>query len=101
DATITIRWAPGHIGISGNERADEEAKKAAQAMDSSHPDDVPPELRGDLPWSKSAIRQAFNAELKADVARDWRKSTRYTRTMQYDAKLTKGSYIELAEELPR
>ncbi|KAJ7639654.1 hypothetical protein DFH06DRAFT_919984, partial [Mycena polygramma] len=30
DATITIRWAPGHIGISGNERADEEAKKAAQ-----------------------------------------------------------------------
>lgn len=25
-ATVTIRWAPGHMGIEGNERADEEAK---------------------------------------------------------------------------
>ncbi|KAJ7140068.1 hypothetical protein C8R43DRAFT_893012, partial [Mycena crocata] len=26
---LTIRWAPGHKDITGNERADEEAKKAA------------------------------------------------------------------------
>ncbi|KAJ6510340.1 hypothetical protein C8R45DRAFT_766627, partial [Mycena sanguinolenta] len=29
-AEITIRWSPGHVGITGNERADEEARRAAQ-----------------------------------------------------------------------
>ncbi|KAJ7655712.1 hypothetical protein DFH06DRAFT_903590, partial [Mycena polygramma] len=98
---ITVRWAPGHIGIAGNERADEEAKKAAQGKDSSNLEEIPPELHGELPWSKSAVRQAFNAGLKADVARDWMETTCYTRTMQYDPKLTKGSYIDAAEKLPR
>ncbi|KAF7333334.1 RNase H domain-containing protein [Mycena venus] len=96
---VNIRWAPGHVDIEGNERADEEAKKAAQDGDSS--EHLPEPLRGRLPWSKSAARQAFNAELKATVTREWGRSTRYTRTMQYDAKLTNGSYIALAERLPR
>ncbi|KAJ7138708.1 hypothetical protein C8R43DRAFT_861297, partial [Mycena crocata] len=29
EIVLTIRWAPGHKDIKGNERADEEAKKAA------------------------------------------------------------------------
>ncbi|KAJ7138519.1 hypothetical protein C8R43DRAFT_824640, partial [Mycena crocata] len=30
EISLTIRWAPGHKDIKGNERADEEAKKAAK-----------------------------------------------------------------------
>lgn len=56
EAEITIRWAPGHVDIAGNERADEEAKKAAQHQDSSGLDLIPRVLQRKLPWSKSAVR---------------------------------------------
>ncbi|KAJ7034147.1 hypothetical protein C8F04DRAFT_956737, partial [Mycena alexandri] len=64
EAMVTVRWAPGHVGIVGNERADEEAKKAAINWSSSLSGDFPRAFRGELPWSKSAVRQDFNAELK-------------------------------------
>ncbi|KAJ7897962.1 ribonuclease H-like domain-containing protein [Mycena olivaceomarginata] len=50
-AVVTIRWAPGHIGILGNERADEEAKRAAQREDSTSQMAIPKIFRGDLPPS--------------------------------------------------
>jgi ribonuclease HI len=78
DAEVKIRWAPGHVGIAGNERADVEAKTAAQQVSSSNPDELPPSLWGVLPRSQSAARQTFNVELKVAVARDWEKSPQYT-----------------------
>ncbi|KAJ7163345.1 hypothetical protein C8R46DRAFT_832771, partial [Mycena filopes] len=69
NAQVTVRWAPGHVGIIGNERADEEAKRAAQQQDSSPLGSIPLPLHGTLPWSKSAVRQRLNAELKRAVER--------------------------------
>ncbi|KAJ7175592.1 hypothetical protein C8R46DRAFT_890437, partial [Mycena filopes] len=54
---VTVRWAPGHVRIAGNKRADEEAKRAAQSGISSLSADIPRLLRNTLPWSKSAVRQ--------------------------------------------
>ncbi|KAJ7147276.1 hypothetical protein C8R46DRAFT_870522, partial [Mycena filopes] len=92
-----VRWAPGHVGIIGNERADEEAKRAAQQQDSSPLGSIPLPLHGTLPWSKSAVRQRLNAELKRAVERQWQRSLRYARTMQYDPRLLKGSYLAIAD----
>jgi hypothetical protein len=74
EAPITIRWTPGHVGIMGNERADEEARHTAQAQDSSDRRGIPPSLHGDLPWSRSAVQQSLNAARKADYEKQWRAS---------------------------
>ncbi|KAJ7606520.1 hypothetical protein FB45DRAFT_685174, partial [Roridomyces roridus] len=99
-AKLTIRWAPGHRDIPGNERADVEAKRAAQDRLSSSRD-LAPTLQRPLPFSKSAVRQAYNGELKAIVLDKWKRSRRYERTAQYDRRLHKGSYLALTEKLPR
>jgi ribonuclease HI len=100
-AHIVVRWAPGHVGIAGNERADEEARRAAQGKDSSDQRDIPLSLRGQLPWSCSAMRQYLNARRKGKVEEQWRASSRYASTMQYDDHLLKGTYLDLADNLPR
>ncbi|KAJ7877593.1 hypothetical protein B0H14DRAFT_3782792 [Mycena olivaceomarginata] len=91
----------GTVGITGNERADGEARQAAQDQDSSNQRDIPPSLHGVLPWSRSAVRQSLNAARKTDYEKVWKGSARCTRTIQYDAHLLKGSYIDLADTLPR
>jgi ribonuclease HI len=101
DARVTVKWAPGHVGIAGNERADVEAKRAAQDRDSSAKRGLPPRIRGALPWSRSATKQHLVAELKDAVRRKWESSKRYERTMQYDTKLLKGSYLDTVDCLPR
>jgi ribonuclease HI len=57
-----MRWIPGHEAIEGNERADEEAKKAAKG-DTSHKWEIPIECRGIMPTSRAAEVQRHNAKL--------------------------------------
>jgi ribonuclease HI len=100
NAKLTIRWSPGHEGTVGNERADEEAKRAAHRR-TTPIDGIPEAFRPDLPISKAAARQKLNAQRKSRVEAAWRTSPRYKQTMQYDRNITKGSYLALDASLPR
>ncbi|KAJ7146803.1 hypothetical protein C8R44DRAFT_550782, partial [Mycena epipterygia] len=94
---LTIRWAPGHRDIVGNERADIEAKRAAQEG-SSESTSIPLSYRDRiLPWSRSARKQQFNAQLKRHVAAEWRKSPRRHRIKRYDPSFPSAKYLRLAE----
>ena len=61
-----MRWVPGHKGLEGNERADAEAKKAAEG-NTSEETDIPIKLRGLLPKSRAAEIQQYQRELKTKV----------------------------------
>ncbi|EDR00811.1 uncharacterized protein LACBIDRAFT_313006 [Laccaria bicolor S238N-H82] len=52
---FTLRWVAVHKGVTGNERVDKEAKRAAQG-DSSTQEELPPILRKHLPYSASAVK---------------------------------------------
>ena len=76
---LTFRWSAGHVGIAGNEDADELAKSAVDS-ESSETRDLPPYLRKTLGHSRSALRQAHNEKLKKRWVKSWTRSPRYQRS---------------------
>ena len=73
---LTIRWTAGHIGIKGNEKADQEAKRATDGH-SSNAKDLPKYMRKKIKHNISALRQANNKKLKDAWKKDWNKSKRF------------------------
>ena len=64
-----LRWTPGHEGILGNERANEEAKRVAKG-ESSDKRLFPRGCREDLLQSQSAAQQTHAKKTK-DKAKKW------------------------------
>ncbi|KAJ3832067.1 hypothetical protein F5878DRAFT_513758, partial [Lentinula raphanica] len=100
---VTISWVPGHLGIEGNERADQEAKRAAETR-SSRKAELPRCLRKALPHSQTAAIRTFRKRLERHHDKKWRKSPRYDAFQRIDpGRATEVSrrYWKLARWLPR
>ena len=90
---ITIRWTAGHEGIKGNEKADEEAKKAAKGS-SSDKLALPMYLRRPLLINPSALKQSQAAKLKEEWTTKWRKSIRGSILMKLDKSTPSKGFIK-------
>ena len=97
---LQVQWVPGHCDFEPNERADEEAKKAAQG-DSSDAKFLPPLLRKRLPLSVSALRQDNLAKLKKRWERRWKNSERESLLRSIDNSAPSKKYLRLISGLDR
>jgi ribonuclease HI len=98
---VQLHWTPAHMGFGPNERADKEAKLAAQG-DSSRPDLLPAFLRRKpLPSSISALRQENLASLRKRWKRRWKSSPRYSRLKEIDKDLPSKNFLRLVNDLDR
>ena len=97
---LQIHWVPGHCNFEPNERADKEAKKAAQG-DSSDAKSLPALLRKRLPLSVSALCQSHNAKLTKRWERRWKLSPRQATHKSIDNSAPSKKYLWLVKNLER
>ena len=97
-ADILVKWTPGHMGIIGNEKADEEAKKAAMEGSSSADKLLAP-LRKTLPRSRSAAWQEFTWKLKLKAINLWKDLLRFDGMKKLDLKFKHNSFSKLTHNL--
>ena len=92
--SLTLRWTAGHVGIPGNEEADEEAKIAADGSTSDAPQ-LPKILRKPLKRSKSAAIQEEGVARKIRWRKDWKASPRHAKFQKIDSSLPSQHFIKL------
>jgi hypothetical protein len=97
---LQIHCVPGHCDFEPNERADEEAKKAAKG-DSSDAKLLPPLLRKRLPLSISALRQGNSVKLAKRWERKWKSSARESLLKGIDNTAPSKKYLHLIKNLDR
>lgn len=101
NGTVQIHWVPGHKGFEPNEKADEEAKKAARGS-TSETNRLPACLRRKgLPASVLALRQENRAALDKRWARRWRDSPRCRRLRSIDNTIPSRKFLRLISGLNR
>ena len=97
---LQIHWVPGHIDFAPNEKADKEAKKAAQG-DSSEAKYLPKFLHKPLPLSVSALRQSNISKIKKRWERRWKSSLREDVLKDIDNTTPSKKYLCLISGLDR
>ena len=66
-------WVPAHVGVKGNEEADEEAKKAVKEET----------VQIHLQYGAPEYMEKINRALKERWQKSWRRKGREGRTFQY------------------
>jgi hypothetical protein len=97
---LRLIWVPGHHDFVPNERADEEAKKAAQ-KDSSDVKHLPLFLRKSLPHSITALRQDFADRQSRRWSRRWKTSPRAKVLRSIDNSAPSKKFLRLTKDLNR
>jgi len=80
---MRMRWMPGHEGIPGNERADEEAKRVAKG-ESSEQCRLPMVCSGELPVSRLAACQSHRKRISVKTEEQFKLSPRCQRLWLID-----------------
>ncbi|KAJ3832987.1 hypothetical protein F5878DRAFT_509199, partial [Lentinula raphanica] len=100
---VNVSWVPGHKGVEGNERADQEAKRAATTR-SSPKRTLSAQLRSALPRSRTAAVRVFRQKLESRHDEQWSRSPRYQKFRDIDpstATIASRRYWKLSRDLPR
>ena len=95
---MQVHWVPGHKDFKPNERANKEAKLAAQGH-SSNAKFLPPLLRKCLPLSVSALCQLYSESLKKRWRRRWKNSERENLLRTIDNSAPSKKYLRLIRGL--
>jgi len=97
---FTLKWVVAHEGVAGNERVNEEVKKAAQG-DSSPPEELPLILQKHLPTSATVVKQEFTEKQKIKWLETWKTSLRYARFQHIDKDFPFNKFQKISKALLR
>lgn len=104
-AKVRLQWIPVHVGVKGNERADEEAKLAAMDPRNTTPQIRLPKLfRSKLPISATAAKRVQLESIHRRHNAAWRKSRRRLKFKDIDPGTPKDAskrFAKLTDTLPR
>ena len=90
--SLVIRWTAGHSGIAGNEKADKEAKRAAEGI-TSDKKLLPPLLRRKLTINSAALKTSYDTKMKENWKVNWRSSARGTKMTQLDGTTPSNTFL--------
>ena len=97
---FALKWIAAHKGVKGNERVDEEVKRAAQG-ESSSLEELPTILRKHLPTSASVAKQEFAETQKARWLETWKTLPCFARFQHIDTSFPFNKFRKISSVLSR